>query len=379
MTNRQLYNLVFENYVQAKRELIREGYMKKHLDEVDFNEIFNKTKNQMLNEKLKSLKRENEMLKSQLAKKKGLKEAGSMSAAGQGASGQGGSRLLDKGFRKIGKFFGNPMDKLTDVAMELNKNSDNYRILLQYISDGTLNSDAKIAKAISFVDALARRIGYGDEFERTLSRGIMTIGKNEEPEGGIFENRKRRSVQKEGLFDMFVQKGGQQQATTQQQPRQVWLQKLTSIFGGDFVNQNLSKMDDKSLSDFFKPINNIFLEGGQDAFLGGLKSVLERTDGLNFKNLNQEYFRSISSQLMLLAQFMNLFKIIETKFGNIDESIISSLYKSKVTNPTQKDILTQLVKKSRESGKPISEILSLVYTYAKPNTQNLAENKKRKY
>jgi hypothetical protein len=379
MTNRQLYNLVFENYVQAKRELIREGYMKKHLDEVDFNEIFNKTKNQMLNEKLKSLKRENEMLKSQLAKKKGLKEAGSMSAAGQGASGQGGSRLLDKGFRKIGKFFGNPMDKLTDVAMELNKNSDNYRILLQYISDGTLNSDAKIAKAISFVDALARRIGYGDEFERTLSRGIMTIGKNEEPEGGIFENRKRRSVQKEGLFDMFGQKGGQQQATTQQQPRQVWLQKLTSIFGGDFVNQNLSKMDDKSLSDFFKPINNIFLEGGQDAFLGGLKSVLERTDGLNFKNLNQEYFRSISSQLMLLAQFMNLFKIIETKFGNIDESIISSLYKSKVTNPTQKDILTQLVKKSRESGKPISEILSLVYTYAKPNTQNLAENKKRKY
>jgi hypothetical protein len=63
MTNKQLYNLVFENYVQAKRELIREGYMKKHLDEVDFNEIFNKTKNQMLNEKLKSLKRENEMLK----------------------------------------------------------------------------------------------------------------------------------------------------------------------------------------------------------------------------------------------------------------------------------------------------------------------------
>jgi hypothetical protein len=192
MTNKQLYNLVFENYVQAKRELLREGYQKKHLEEVDFNEIFDQTKKKMLEEKVKKLQKENEMLKSQLAKRQGLKEAGTMSAAGMGK--QGGSKLLDKSFRKIGKFFGNPMDKLTDVAMELNKNSDNYRILLQYISDGTLNSDAKIAKGISFVDALARKMGYGDEFERTLSRGIMAIGSNQEPEGGIFENFKRKKV-----------------------------------------------------------------------------------------------------------------------------------------------------------------------------------------
>jgi hypothetical protein len=192
MTNKQLYNLVFENFVQAKRELIREGYLKRNLDEVDFNEIFGQTKKKMLEEKLKSLQRENEMLKKELSKKKGLKEAGSMSAAGQGAGGQGGSRLLDKGFRKIGKFFGNPMDKLTDVAMELNKNSDNYRILLSYISDGTLNSDAKIARAITFVDNLGRKMGYGDEFENALSRGVMAIGRNEEPEMGIFENLKRK-------------------------------------------------------------------------------------------------------------------------------------------------------------------------------------------
>ena len=44
MTNKQLYNLVFENYVQAKKELIREGYLKNYLNQVDFNEIFDQTK-----------------------------------------------------------------------------------------------------------------------------------------------------------------------------------------------------------------------------------------------------------------------------------------------------------------------------------------------
>jgi hypothetical protein len=67
MTNKQLYNLVFENFVQAKRELIGEGYTKKHLDEVDFNEIFDQTKKRMLEEKLKSLQKENKMLKEKLS------------------------------------------------------------------------------------------------------------------------------------------------------------------------------------------------------------------------------------------------------------------------------------------------------------------------
>jgi hypothetical protein len=75
MTKKQLYNLVFENFVQAKRELIREGYLKKNLDEVDFNEIFDQTKKRMLEEKVKSLQRENEMLKSQLYKKQLKKES----------------------------------------------------------------------------------------------------------------------------------------------------------------------------------------------------------------------------------------------------------------------------------------------------------------
>lgn len=246
MTNKQLYNLVFENFVQAKRELIKEGYRKESLQEIDFNEVFSKTKNKMLEEKMKSLQRENQMLRNKL---------------------------------------------------------------------------------------------------------------------------------KEGMFDMFSKKV----PTQQREPKQVWLETLTKVFGSDFVNQNLSKMDDKSLNDFFKPINNLFLEGGGGPIFSGLMDVLERTDGINFKNLNQDYFRPLSSQLMLLNQFMNLFKIIETRFGNIKDSTITSLYKSNVTNPTQKEVLSQLVKKSKQSGRPISEVLGLIYTYAKTSPQNLAENKRRRY
>jgi hypothetical protein len=188
MTNKQLYNLVFENFVQAKKELIREGYLKRNLDEVDFNEIFDQTKKRMLEEKVKKLQRENEMLKSQLAKKKGLREAGSMSAAGQGAAGQGGSRLLDKSFRKIGKFFGNPMDKLTDVAEQLGKDSEDYRYLLSYISNKTLDSDAKIAQAITFLDSARRKSLSSD----SVNNGIQAIGSGNQPEEGVFESFKRK-------------------------------------------------------------------------------------------------------------------------------------------------------------------------------------------
>lgn len=66
MTNKQLYNLVFENFVQAKRELIREGYSKK-INEIDFNEVFDKTKHKLAEEKIKSLQRENKMLKEKLS------------------------------------------------------------------------------------------------------------------------------------------------------------------------------------------------------------------------------------------------------------------------------------------------------------------------
>jgi hypothetical protein len=195
MTNKQLYNIIFENFIQAKRELIREGYLKKEeSNKIDFNEIFDKTKGEMQKKKIEKLQRENQMLREKLSQKQLKKEA---VVGPQGGMGSGGSRLIDKPLRKLGKFFGNPTDKLTDVAMQLNKNSDDYRILLSYISNGTLNNDAKIAKAITFIDALDRKGISGSNFESALDRGIEAISSGEQPEGGIFENRKRRSLKEE--------------------------------------------------------------------------------------------------------------------------------------------------------------------------------------
>jgi hypothetical protein len=188
MKEREFKKLVFENFVQAKKELIREGYIKR-TDNLNFEDVFSETKKRVLEERVKSLQRENEMLKKQL-KGKGLQEAGSMSAAGMGK--QGGSRLLDKTFRKVGKFFGNPMDKLTDVAMQLNRNPNDYRALLSYISDGILKTDAQISLGITFYDKLMRKGVSGSGFESALDRGIEAISSGEQPEGGIFEGRRRR-------------------------------------------------------------------------------------------------------------------------------------------------------------------------------------------
>jgi hypothetical protein len=135
MTNKQLYNLVFENYLQAKKELIREGYLKTDLNEVDFNEIFDQTKKKMLEEKVKSLQRENEMLKNQLAKKKGLKEAGSMSAAGQGSQFQGGGA----GSETVGNW-------MTKAASPFSKTAKADLITDRMIEKGALSGSDDISK-----------------------------------------------------------------------------------------------------------------------------------------------------------------------------------------------------------------------------------------
>ena len=188
MKEREFKKLVFENFIQAKKELIREGYIKK-TDNLNFEDVFSETKKKVLEERVKSLQRENQMLKKKLSKRQDLEEAGTMSAARMGK--QGGSKLLDKTFRKVGKFFGNPMDKLSDVAMQLNRNPDDYRELLSYISDGILKSDAHISLAITFYDKLMRK-GISDSgFESALDRGIEAISSGEQPEGGVFEGRRR--------------------------------------------------------------------------------------------------------------------------------------------------------------------------------------------
>ena len=151
MTNKQLYNLVFENFVQAKKELIREGYRKGNLDEVDFNEIFDQTKKRMLEEKVKSLQRENEMLKSQLSKRKGLEEAGTMSAAGMGRQGGGaGSETVGKLMSKVASPFSKTAkaDVITDRMIENGVLSDSqdiskFRIKVTgYLKSGLSASEA---------------------------------------------------------------------------------------------------------------------------------------------------------------------------------------------------------------------------------------------
>jgi hypothetical protein len=360
MTNKQLYNIVFERFIQAKKELIREGYHKTSVDKVDFNEVFNGTKHALQEAKIKSLMRENQMLKKKL-KQEGL--LGNMSGTGGSETGGFGSKTVGNFMNKVGAdVFKHKGSIATIEAEKLDKVFD--KMAMEY-------NTSKQGLVDAFEIKMIRNLENGMSKNEAIKSAMADMG------GTLAESR-RRKLQKEGLFDMFGKKGGQPQ-TQQREPKQVWLETLTKVFGSDFVKQNLSKMDDKSLSDFFKPINNLFLEGGGGPIFSGLMDILERTKGVDFKNLNQDYFAPLSSQLMLLNQFMNLFKIIETKFGNMENTMITSLYKSNVTNPTQKEVLSQLVKKSKESGRPISEVLGLISTYAKPSPQNLAENKRRRY
>lgn len=123
MTNKQLYNIIFENFVQAKRELIKEGYQKKSVNEVDFNEVFNQTKHQLQEAKIQSLQRENQMLKRKL-------QESMYSAAGQGSQYQGGgagSKTFGKLMTKAASPFSKTAkaDVITDRMIEKGMLSDN--------------------------------------------------------------------------------------------------------------------------------------------------------------------------------------------------------------------------------------------------------------
>jgi hypothetical protein len=122
MTNKELYNIVFEKFVQAKKELIREGYRKTSLDEVDFNEVFNKTKHQLREAKIQSLMRENKMLKNKL-KKEGLMD--NISRTGNSEVGGFGSEKFGTGMDRVGAFFGHKGSKAELAASELENTKDN--------------------------------------------------------------------------------------------------------------------------------------------------------------------------------------------------------------------------------------------------------------
>ncbi len=161
MTNKQLYNIVFERFVQAKKELIREGYRKTSLDEVDFNEVFNKTKHQLREAKIQSLMRENQMLRRKL--KEGLKQESISDAAGQGAAYQGnapGSETLWKGISNMMSPFSVTAmaDKVVRQLVKQNilqDNDDISKFKIKYIGfrKKGLKNDEAIGKAMSELEA----------------------------------------------------------------------------------------------------------------------------------------------------------------------------------------------------------------------------------
>ncbi len=355
MTNKQLYNLVFENFIQAKKELIKEGYRKDSVNEVDFNEVFSQTKHKMLEEKLKSLQRENKMLKNKL-QKEGL--MGSMGSTGGYETGGIGSEGFWNFLTKVAAMAGNPTAKADIVANRLIKN-------------GKLTSLDSDRFKMNLISNLKQKI----DFEEAVLSALRKVGAR----NSVMAESKIKKL-KEGIFDMFGKKGGQPQ-TQQREPKQVWLGTLTKVFG-DELKGDFNKMDDKTLENFYKPINNLFIEKGTESFWGGLKGILERTDGVNFKDLDQQYFLSISKELMLLKQLRNLFTIIETNPSLDGKRRFTSdalwLYTNN-DNKLKADVLDMLYRKSKAYNQPISKILDLINTYAAPRPQNLAESKRRRY
>lgn len=182
MTNKQLYNLVFENYIQAKKELIREGYLKREeSNKIDFNEIFSATKGAMQEKKIEKLQRENQMLKEKLSQRRGLEEAGTMSAAAMGKQGGGAGT---KGFGRFMNTIGSTVFKHGGSTAEL-------------ASDEL--DDAKDADGFSFFDRMMYATKTGKEGLISRFKILMTTNlKN----GMSKENAKRKAMaDMEGTLD----------------------------------------------------------------------------------------------------------------------------------------------------------------------------------
>ena len=120
MKEREFKKLVFENFVQAKKELIREGYIKK-TDNLNFEDVFNETKKKVLEERVKSLQRENQMLKRQLSERRDLQEDGE-DGSRLGAKFQQGSKALDGLFDFIDRVrakYGDIDSKISVIKSEM--------------------------------------------------------------------------------------------------------------------------------------------------------------------------------------------------------------------------------------------------------------------
>jgi hypothetical protein len=193
MTNKQLYNLVLENYIQAKKELIREGYLKREeSNKIDFNEIFDRTKGEIQKKKIEKLQRENQMLREKLSQRRGLEEAGVSNPTGYGEFGHKG---LDSTFGFMGNLFRNPTDRLNTVSSKIfniKKGTLDFDELegklYDFIKSGKLNSSEKIEKAIRLVQKLDKL--RPSNYESVLTDGIEAI--SQPTSQTLAENRRRR-------------------------------------------------------------------------------------------------------------------------------------------------------------------------------------------
>jgi hypothetical protein len=184
MKEREFKKLVFENFVQAKKELIREGYLKK-TDNLNFEDVFSETKKKVLEEKVKSLQRENEMLKSKLSQRRGLKEAGTMTAAGMGKQGGGAGneglwRSLSKVFASLGV-----KDAIADTLINKLEASDkkNYGNIKSILKDNSDISKFKI-KVKGFLDS-------GMKLTTSIKMALDEL-KKQNAQSNLSESRRRR-------------------------------------------------------------------------------------------------------------------------------------------------------------------------------------------
>jgi hypothetical protein len=174
MKEREFKKLVFENFVQAKKELIREGYIKRS-DNLNFEDVFSETKKRVLEERVKSLQRENEMLKKQL-KGKGLQEAGVSNPTGYG---ERGSDAMDGVFDFIDKVlakYGNADSKVSVIKRAMK-------------TKGVIESDTDLNQ---FGIILQSKMKEGFPMKKAILSALRQMGiRNPEPKT-LAENRRRR-------------------------------------------------------------------------------------------------------------------------------------------------------------------------------------------
>jgi hypothetical protein len=177
MKEREFKKLVFENFVQAKKELIREGYIKRS-DNLNFEDVFSETKKRVLEERVKSLQKENQMLKKQL-RGKGLEEGEDSSGGKLGAKFQQGSKGLDWLF----DFIDNVLAKYGNMGSKISVIKRTMKAKKVIESDRDLNQ---------FGMKLQTKLEDGLPMKKAILSALRQMGIRTPEIQTLAENRRRR-------------------------------------------------------------------------------------------------------------------------------------------------------------------------------------------